>query len=142
MRSIATFLVAFWCYCLSSAPVVAADPVSSWPDLETCREFRVSNATVDAVIEGWCLAIDERKGNCIACHTFNISPWPENMPFAGNLAPPMVAMKARFPDSKVLRQTIEDASLTNRHTSMPPFLTHRILTASEIDKLMALLGTL
>ena len=38
------------------------------------------------------LAFDGKKGNCLACHQI------EGGTLAGNIGPPLVAMKARFPD--------------------------------------------
>ena len=112
---------------------------SDWPDVEQCR---LGVETLDPVAEGWCIAIDSRRGNCVACHTFNISPWPPTLPVAGNLAPPMVAMLARFPDRTELKSIIEDATERNPNASMPPYLKHGILNAEEIDKLIALLESL
>ncbi|MBX2868045.1 MAG: sulfur oxidation c-type cytochrome SoxX [Acidiferrobacterales bacterium] len=115
-----------------------------WPNQSECRSLPQSKdqAEADLVLAGWCIAIDDRRGNCIACHTFNVSPWPASLPVAGNLAPPMVAIRARFPDSALLRQIIEDPSSLNSHSSMPPYLKHEILTPQEIDQLIAFLGTL
>lgn len=87
-------------------------------------------------LEGWCIAIDRRRGNCIACHTFNISPWPDNLAVAGNIAPPLVAMAARFPDKSQLKTIIEDASAFNANTTMPPYLKHGILSPDDIELLV------
>jgi sulfur-oxidizing protein SoxX len=106
-----------------------------WPDENQCQE----GSAASDVIEGWCIAIDRRRGNCIACHTFNISPWPINLPVAGNIAPPMVAMQGRFPDKRQLRMIIEDATVFNQESSMPPYLKHGILSTQEIELLVGFL---
>lgn len=82
------------------------------------------------------LAFDIRKGNCLACHMI------VGGDMAGNIAPPLVAMKARFPDIAVLRAQIADATVKNPLTIMPPFETHGILTSGEVDKVTAFVHSL
>ncbi len=53
----------------------------------------------------------------------------------GNIAPPLVAVKARF-SKKKLRAQIWDATVSNSETAMPPFGRHKILSESEIDKVV------
>ncbi|HSO06243.1 MAG TPA: sulfur oxidation c-type cytochrome SoxX [Pelomicrobium sp.] len=83
------------------------------------------------------LAFNNRKGNCMACHSFptlqeTLSPTSKNYT-AANIGPPLIAMKARFPDRAKLRQQIADPMRNNPETSMPPFGVHGILTDKEID---------
>ena len=85
---------------------------------------------------GKSLATERRKGNCLACHSIEDGQLP------GNLGPPLLAMKARFPDRERLRKHIYDASLSNRHSRMPPFGRHQILTDDEIELIMDYLYTL
>ncbi len=80
--------------------------------------------------EGQALAFDRKKGNCLACHLIEGG----NMP--GNIGPPLVAMKARFPDRAVLRAQIWDATKANPDTIMPPFGRHEILTEGELEKVV------
>jgi sulfur-oxidizing protein SoxX len=82
------------------------------------------------------LAFDKKKGNCLACHLI------AGGEMAGNIAPPLIAMKARFPDVKVLRAQIADARVKNPATFMPPFANHGILTSGEIDKVTAFVHSL
>ena len=84
----------------------------------------------DALEQGKKLAIERGKGNCLACHSIEDGQLP------GNLGPPLLAMKARFPDRERLRLQIHDASSSNRHSRMPPFGRHQILTAEEIELIM------
>ena len=86
--------------------------------------------------EGKKLAFNKKKGNCLACHQI------AGGDMAGNIAPPLVAMKARFPDVAVLRAQISDARKKNPNTIMPPFAAHGILTSGEIDKVVAFIHSL
>lgn len=77
------------------------------------------------------IAFDRSKGNCLACHAMPNVPDAEA---PGNMGPPLVDMKARFPDKAKLRARIWDEMKFNPNTSMPPFGLHKILTEKEIDK--------
>ncbi len=90
----------------------------------------------DAVAEGKKLAFDRKKGNCLACHQIAGGALP------GNAGPPLVAMKARFPDKAKLREQIWDATVRNPNTIMPPFGKHAILTEEELDKVVDFIYTL
>ena len=79
------------------------------------------------------LAVDLRKGNCLACHAMPTEPKAVT---EANIGPPLIAMKARFPDRAKLRAQIWDASQSNPRSSMPPFGKHKILTDQEIDKIV------
>ena len=86
-------------------------------------------ASADATLEeGKKLAFDRKKGNCLACH------YIAGGDLAGNIAPPLVATKARFPDKEVLRAQIYDARIANPNTIMIPFGPMGVLTDEEIDK--------
>ena len=99
------------------------------------------------VAEGKKVAFDRKKGNCLSCHaiaggqvacclaTRNCLSCHAiaGGQAAGNLGPPLVAMKARFPDKQALRAQIWDATNRNPATPMPPFGKHNILTDNEID---------
>ena len=83
-----------------------------------------------AAEDGRSLAFDKKKGNCLACHAIPGDPKAEA---AGNIGPPLVNMKARYPDRAKLRAKIWDATVTNPDTVMPPFGRNKILTEKEID---------
>ena len=91
---------------------------------------------MSVVEEGKAVARDRRKGNCLACHAMADG----NLP--GNIGPPLVAMKARFPDKDKLRAQIWDATKTNPNSMMPPFGRHGILTEKEIDLVLEYVYTL
>lgn len=77
------------------------------------------------------IALNNKKGNCLACH---LLPGDPKAVTSANIAPPLIAMKARFPDKKKLRDQIWDATKANPMSTMPPFGKYGILTEQEIDK--------
>ena len=88
------------------------------------------NASDESVIkEGKKIALNNKKGNCLACHL--ITGGGEQ---PGNIGPPLIVMKARFPDKEVLKAQIADPRDKNPNSIMPPFGAHGILTDAEIDK--------
>lgn len=91
---------------------------------------------MSAVDEGKEIAFDNKKGNCLACHQI------AGGQLAGDIGPPLVAMQARYPDKAKLRAQIWDASKANPSTIMPPFGRHKILTETEIDKVVEFVHTL
>lgn len=90
----------------------------------------------DEIADGKKLAFDRKKGNCLACHQI------EGGSLAGNIGPPLVAMKARFPDKGKLRAQIYDARKMNPNTIMIPFGPYAVLSDSEIDKITTFIHSL
>ena len=90
----------------------------------------------DNIAVGKSLTFDRKKGNCLACHMI------DDGELAGNNGPPLLAMKARFPDREVLFQQIWDPTESNPYSFMPPFGKHGALTRIEINKIMDYLYTL
>ena len=88
------------------------------------------------VEQGQKVAFDRKKGNCLACHAIDGGALP------GNIGPPLVAMKARFPDKAALRAQIWDATKANPNTVMPPFGRNKILSDKEIDLIVEYIYTL
>ena len=84
----------------------------------------------DAPADGKSLAFDRKKGNCLACHAIPSEPKAES---PGNIGPPLVNMKARYPDRDKLRARIWDETAFNPESVMPPFGRNKILTEEEID---------
>lgn len=83
----------------------------------------------DKVIEeGKAIAFNKKKGNCLACHRI------EGGKMAGDIAPPILMMKVRYPNKADLRAQIWDATAANPDSVMPPFGRHRVMSESEIDK--------
>ena len=60
----------------------------------------------------------------------------------GDIGPPLIAMKVRFPDRTKLRAQIWDAQTSNPGTRMPPFGKHQVLSEMEIDAIVDYLYTL
>lgn len=85
--------------------------------------------------EGQKLAFSKRKGSCLTCHQI------KGGQDAGNVAPPLVNMKARFPDRKKLVAIISDETKRNPQTVMPPFGRNFILTHKEIESIVDFLYT-
>jgi sulfur-oxidizing protein SoxX len=89
-----------------------------------------SMAIAEEQADGRSLAFDKKKGNCLACHAI---PSEKKAEAPGNIGPPLVNMKERYPDRAKLRAKIWDATVTNPDTVMPPFGRNKILTEQEID---------
>jgi sulfur-oxidizing protein SoxX len=104
----------------TAASVVALLGVLSAPAVSAATEQEM-------IAAGKNFAYNRKLGNCLTCHTMGDGESP------GNIGPPLVAMKARFPDKKVLRAQIWDSTARNPATMMPPFGKHNILTDEQID---------
>ncbi|MBT4160288.1 MAG: sulfur oxidation c-type cytochrome SoxX [Gammaproteobacteria bacterium] len=84
----------------------------------------------DDINKGRELAFDRSRGNCLACHMMEGGEMP------GNVAPPLIAMKTRFPERSVLREQVWDATIRNPESVMPPYGRHGVLTEEEIDQVV------
>ena len=91
---------------------------------------------VSDVDKGKALAFNKKKGNCLACHQI------AGGKLAGNIGPPLVAMKARFPDFAALKAQITDARTKNANTIMPPFGPHGIMSKRDIRLVAKFIHTL
>lgn len=123
----------FWLVSLGFIPFAKA--VGEMPSKEVCAQQNNS-----ATVTGGCVATDKRKGNCMACHKFTGLKQARLQP--GTIAPPLIAMKARFPDKNKLRMLIWDAAKFNPRSNMPPFGRHKILSEKEIDLIVEWLYSL
>lgn len=113
----------------ASALVAVLGALSLSPQLAIAADAQV-------IEQGKQIAFDRKKGNCLACHMIEGGEMP------GNIGPPLVAMKARFPDRAVLRAQIWDSTKNNPNSMMPPFGRHAILTEAEIDKVVEYIHSL
>ena len=107
--------------------------------LISCLGFIPGIASADEgadIAKGKELAFDRKKGNCLACHQI------EGGTLAGNIGPPLIAMKARFPDYDKLRAQIYDARKNNPNTIMIPFGPHAVMSTKEIDLVTNFIHTL
>ena len=86
-----------------------------------------------AVDQGKALAINL----CQACHQF------EGTNQAGTVGPPIVAMKARFPDRQKLYEIIYDPHVAIKpYTMMPPFGRNGLVDEQQIQLIIDFLYTL
>ena len=88
---------------------------------------------------GRTIVFNKAKGNCLACHAIPNDPKAES---PGNIGPPFIMVKERFPDRNKLRAQIWDSTVANPKTSMPPFGKHQILTEQEIDQVVEYIHSL
>ena len=100
------------------------------------------NKPTDNVTKGWCVMINRKKGNCLACHDVITKRFPPDFPAAGNIGPPLVSMKARFPDAAKLRAQIWDPTEINPNSSMLPFGRHKVISEQDIDNIVEFLYTI
>ncbi len=89
-----------------------------------------------AADQGKAIAFNRKKGNCLACHKM------AGGSLEGNIGPALVNMADRYPDKKMLRDQIWDATSFNPNTIMPPFGKHRILSEEELNKVVEFVYTL
>ena len=88
----------------------------------------LSTASAETALEkGKALSFDRKLGNCLACHAM------DDGKLAGNIGPPLVSMKLRYPDKAKLRAQIWDATEKNGNSIMPPFGKHNMLSEEQID---------
>jgi len=89
-----------------------------------------------AAAAGKKVAENRKKGNCFACHAY------EGIKLPGNIGPPLVAMKARFPDKARLKAQLVDPVQFNPDSMMPPYGKHNIISGKDIDNIVEWLYTL
>ena len=89
-----------------------------------------------AVDEGRNLAFDRSKGNCLTCHVIKGGDLP------GTIGPELVDIKSKYPKREDLIAILNDETLRNPLTVMPPFGRNRILTEKEINAVVDFLQTL
>ncbi|CAA6825213.1 MAG: Sulfur oxidation protein SoxX [uncultured Thiotrichaceae bacterium] len=116
-----------------SASVVTLAAIAGMSASHAADEAKVSE---EALAKGKEIAFSQQTGNCLACHMITGGELP------GNIGPPLIAMKARFPDRAVLREQIYDARIKNPMTIMIPFGPHQVLSEEEIDLVTDYIHTL
>ena len=89
-----------------------------------------------AAAEGQKLAFDRSKGNCLTCHVIKGGDLP------GTIGPELVDIKSKYPKREDLIAILNDETLRNPLTMMPPFGRNRILTEKEINAVVDFLQTL
>lgn len=95
-----------------------------------------------APLDGRALFIEQRKGNCTACHK---APTDALLKSASDIGPPLESIKQKYAtpiDQARLREVIQDPGKINPNTIMPPYGKHRILSDAEINAIVGYLETL
>jgi sulfur-oxidizing protein SoxX len=115
---------------LLAARLLLALTFLGWPIMAAAQ------SPIDA---GRGLFLDERKGNCAACHKV---PGDSLVRSIATVGPALEGIKARYPDRKLLRDLIWDPLKTLPDTIMPAYGRHHILSESEIFALVLYLETL
>ncbi|WP_050887008.1 sulfur oxidation c-type cytochrome SoxX [Bradyrhizobium sp. ORS 285] len=85
--------------------------------------------------EGQKLAFDRGKGNCLTCHEIKGGDLP------GSIGPKLENLTGRY-DRAELTAILNDETVRNPLTVMPPFGRNRILTEQEISAIVDFLQTL
>ncbi len=109
----------------------------------------LTDAAGDAA-KGRKLAVDRKKGNCLACHVMPIS----EQSFHGETAPSLYGVGNRLSEGE-LRLQLVNSKVTNENTMMPSFYRvsgynrilkkfdgKTILSAQEVEDIVAYLKTL
>ncbi|TVO74926.1 MAG: sulfur oxidation c-type cytochrome SoxX [Sedimenticola selenatireducens] len=128
VRLVSTLVVitsAAWLTACSNKPVTKQEPAAM-----------AAPSDPKIVAAGKAIATGRSQGNCLACHMIEDGESP------GNIGPPLIAMKARFPDKAKLRAQIWDATAANPESAMVPFGRFKVLTDDEIDKVVEYIWTL
>ena len=113
----------------SLAAVIGALVMTSFP-------ATAADEAGSVIEKGKEVAFDRKLGNCLACHAIEDGTLP------GNIGPPLIAMKLRYPDKAKLRAQIWDATVANPNTIMIPFGRHRVMTEEQIDQVVEYIYTL
>ncbi|GMQ97176.1 MAG: sulfur oxidation c-type cytochrome SoxX [Gammaproteobacteria bacterium] len=121
-----------FCKVLTAASAaVLLSSLAAAPEALAAEKKAMSN-----IEKGKKLTFNRKKGNCLACHAIAGGKLP------GNVGPPLLAMKARYPNKADLRATIWDRTKANPNTVMPPFGKHKILSDKDIDLITDFIHTL
>ena len=92
------------------ASAAAADLVEFTIDTDKYTIEKPLTGQPGDAVNGKQVAIDRRKGNCLACHQM---PVPEQ-PFHGAIAPPLMGVGARYTPAQ-LRLRLVDAQIAATH---------------------------
>ena len=116
--------------------ITAASAVAILLSAPVVMSSAANASEASAIDKGKKAAFHRKKGNCLACHAIEGGTLP------GNIGPPLVNMKDRFPDKSKLKDQIWDATANNPNSIMPPFGKHNILTKDELDQVVEFIYSL
>ena len=97
-----------------------------------------TEAQVADVTSGWRILLEQRLGNCVACHSIP-NEQGKKTGVQSTLAPALDGVASRY-NPEMLRQWVVDARKINPDTLMPPF--GLILSPEQIRDALAALQTL
>lgn len=109
----------------SAGLAAMAAPLAAMTAAAGIMPAAVSAADAGTIELGKEVAFDHHKGNCLACHMMGDGAMP------GDIGPPLIATRARFPDRGQLRARIWEAQAVNPNTRMPPFGKYKVLSENE-----------
>lgn len=99
--------------------------------------FAADEGAAPKPITGKEIAFDKSKGNCLACHMIAGGDQP------GTIGPPLIAMKARYPDRQALFDVVWDPrNKFGQQTIMPPMGAHGLLSKEQIELVVDFIQTL
>ena len=102
-----------------------------------CRATLVASARALRAAPSTASSLPSTAARAIACTATRSKAATDS----GNVGPPLVDMKARFPDRKDVVAIISDETKRNPQTVMPPFGRNLILTEQEIEAIVDFLYT-
>lgn len=102
-----------------------------------CLAISDASHAADAA-NGWRVLLDQRLGNCVACHSIP-NEQGKKTGIQSTFAPPLDGVASRY-NPETLRQWVVDARKINPETLMPPF--GLILSPEQISDALAALQAL
>lgn len=103
-----------------------------------CFLTATSCALAADVTSGWRVLLEQRLGNCVACHSIP-NEQGKKTGVQSTFAPALDGVAGRY-SAEILRQWVVDARKINPDTLMPPFGV--ILSSAQISDALAALQTL
>jgi sulfur-oxidizing protein SoxX len=97
-----------------------------------------SSALAADLTSGWRVLLEQRLGNCVACHSIP-NEQGKKSGVQSTFAPALDGVASRY-SANILRQWVVDARKINPDTLMPPF--GLILSSEQINDALSALQTL
>ncbi|HXS51170.1 MAG TPA: sulfur oxidation c-type cytochrome SoxX [Usitatibacter sp.] len=101
--------------------------------------FAAASAARAEALTGAQIFLRPDKGNCAACHQVSDPAAPKTR---SDLGPRLEGARMRSIGRERLRALLTDPMAGNPETLMPPYGRHRILDASQIDRVLDYLDAL
>jgi L-cysteine S-thiosulfotransferase len=97
-----------------------------------------AEAQTPSAANGWRVLLEQRLGNCVACHSIPDAQGKKTG-IQSTFAPPLDGVARRY-NPETLRQWVVDARKINPETLMPPF--GLILSPEQVTDVLAAMQTL